>query len=312
MEIKKDQTLLVIIIGTLIILSGLLIMINVQKELDDPGTCHLCHEMRPFVASYLDPEQGSAILMHRLTCIECHTNTSLIEAKEAVIKEIEKGIISKIAGTNFKTSSPALAVNCKRCHFIFDISHPNSTFDTNCQDCHWAHEKPDVNLIGINTTNKSMVLYGFHTGQTCQNCHGTTFQIPRCINCHDGHGEQKLENRLCLMCHKDPHIPVIPDTTINITGDLPFSVCMPCHENQYFSITNIYSYHTEMQTCTKCHNTHGERPQCRKCHPGMMLDRHNNFVCEDCHLSFPTKVTCMDCHGKEHEWSSFTAMLNPK
>jgi hypothetical protein len=309
MEKKSRQLYLVLIFGILILLAGILLALNAYKSLEDPQTCNICHEMEPFVASYLKPEQGSTIEKHKLDCLGCHTNISPAEARSAVIKEIEIGTLNKIAGVQLNTSTSALAVNCIRCHLMKE--HFNASNNTSCQGCHWAHNSL--------TTNKSpsVIPYGPHKNQTCQKCHGTTFVIPRCINCHSGHGGQKLENDLCLECHTDPHVPkkpgILPDNTVKFTENLPFSVCQPCHENEYFNLTNTRSLHTDMQTCALCHKYHGLIPNCNECHPGMMLERHVNFECKDCHIRFdPVKITCPDCHGRSHEWSAFTAVLNPK
>lgn len=315
---KKHLPVLLVFIGTLILLAAVLFAVNINKRLDDPSTCVLCHEMTPYVASYLKPEEGSAIAGHRLACIECHTNNSLSESRNALLKEIELGILTRSTGIEFNATFPALAVNCARCHAL-DSRHPMVTGITACPDCHWAHTQEKI--TSSNTSNTSKVLdipYGPHKRQSCQKCHGTTFEIPRCINCHTGHGEQKLDNKLCLGCHVDPHIPVKPgilfNNTVRFTGNLPFSACQPCHENEYFEITNMQSRHTEMETCTQCHQYHGTKPDCNSCHPVMSKQQHPFFSdCERCHtFKGPIVNTCYDCHGRSHEWSVLTAVWNPK
>ncbi|VVB86238.1 Cytochrome c3 [uncultured archaeon] len=228
MEKKYRRLHPVLIIGILILSVGILLALNVQKKIEDPQTCNLCHEMKPFVASYLKPEAGSTIAKHKLGCLGCHTNTSLNEAKSAVLKEIEIGAIAKITGVQLNTVNSALAINCTRCHIMNDIQHLNAIANLRCKDCHWAHEP----VAGLNKTNiSSLIPYGPHKNQTCQNCHGTTFVIPSCVNCHSGHGGQKLNNSLCLECHTDPHVPkkpgILPYNTVKFSGDLPFSVCHP-------------------------------------------------------------------------------------
>lgn len=312
---KKHQYFLLVFIGTLILLATVLFAVIINKTLDDPSTCIFCHEMKPYVSSYLKPEQGSAIEGHRLTCIECHSNNSLSESRNSLMNEIELSVLNRTTGIELNATFPALAVNCARCH-VLDSRHPMISGITACTDCHWAHTKEKI--TSSSTSRVLDIPYGPHINQSCQKCHGTTFEIPRCINCHTGHGNQKLKNKLCLECHVDPHIPKKPgirsNNTVKFTGNLPFSACQPCHENQYFNIMNTYSLHTEMQTCTLCHEFHGEKPRCSKCHKGMMIERHKDFECKTCHATYNRErfISCPDCHGTSHEWSPFTAIINPK
>lgn len=316
MIMKKNTIFLVIFFaGIALILTAILLSFYAQKTLENPTECNLCHEMEPYVSSYLEPLQGSAISKHNFTCFDCHSNTSEREAREAVLNEMKKRVLNRITGINLNFDMQALSVNCTKCHTLNDVSHIIVINETKCKECHWAH------MTSVENSNISMlplIPYGPHINQSCQKCHGTTFQIPQCINCHSGHGNQKLDNRLCLVCHSDPHIPKKPgirsNNTVEFKEMLPFSVCQPCHENQYFNINNAYSLHTEMQTCTLCHRSHGEKPRCSKCHEGMMIDRHKNFKCETCHATFSRDkfITCMDCHGRSHEWSALTAIINPK
>ncbi len=306
-----EKKIHLVIIGIAIFLIAILLASD--KSIQNPSTCNLCHEMKPYVASYLKPEQGSLIADHNLTCLGCHGGPA--GARSALMKEIEISALSKITGVQLPINSPDLAVNCTGCHFIEDPLHPYANVTSGCQDCHWAHIRKQV--LESTTGQLPFIPYGPHMKQTCQNCHGTTFELPRCINCHAGHGKQKLENRLCLACHTDPHVPIkpgiLPDNTVKFTGELPFSVCSPCHENEYFNLTATRSGHTDMQTCANCHKTHGEKPRCQHCHSGMVLERHKDFECKDCHLTFdPVSITCEDCHGRSHQWSALTAELNPK
>jgi len=322
MKRKNTIFLVIFVAGIALFLTAILISSYAQKTLENPTGCSLCHEMEPYVTSYLEPLNDSAISKHNFTCFGCHSNTSEREARKAVLNEMERSILTKLTGVNLSVDTRALSVNCTKCHASKDVSHFIAFNETKCEDCHWAHMKSGnfSNKSG-NYSNISMlplIPYGPHKDQTCQKCHGTNFQIPKCINCHTGHGNQKLENRLCLVCHSDPHIPEIPGNssgnTVEFKEKLPFSVCQPCHENQYFNIINAYSLHTEMQTCTLCHSSHGEKPRCSKCHEGMMIDRHKDFKCETCHATFVREkfISCMDCHGTSHEWSALTAIINPK
>ncbi len=305
----KTRRIVLLIIGIPLIIAGIIWFFDIPTSLDDPKICNRCHEMRPYVASFLNPENGSVIAEHNLNCLGCHRNTTLNEARSAVLREIEASILTNITGIQMKTSFSALNVNCKRCHVMKDSQHVIITNNTSCLDCHWAHRsRESIKAVS------AAIPFGPHRNQTCQNCHGTTFEIPRCIKCHTGHGGQKLENGLCLGCHINPHVPEKPGSdTGNFPQNLPFSVCQPCHENEYYNMTNLPSMHTNMQTCTLCHKFHGEIPKCNFCHPGMMNERHTTFNCRDCHIAYnPVKITCEDCHGRSHEWSAATAILNPK
>ena len=321
MEKIRREFLIIFIAGMAVLLTVMLLSFFAQKTFEDPAKCSLCHEMEPYVISYLEPPQGSAISKHNFTCLDCHSNTSEREARKAILNEMENSILNKITGVNLSGDTRALSVNCTKCHILQDVSHLIVFNDTKCEACHWAHMKSENSNKSGNNSNISMlplIPYGPHKNLTCQKCHGTDFQIPKCINCHTGHGEQKLENRLCLECHVDPHIPIKPgirsNNTVKFTGNMPFSVCRPCHEIQYFNIMNTHSLHTEMQTCTLCHEFHGEKPRCSKCHEGMMIDRHKDFECKTCHATYNRErfISCPDCHGTSHEWSPLTAIINPK
>lgn len=312
---KKYRKFLPVFVGIIIFLAVILLAFGSYNSFESPKTCNLCHEMKPYVASYLKPEEGSAIAKHKLDCLGCHTNTSLKEARAAVLREIEIGAFKKITGIEINTTSPALAVNCTRCHIMEDFLHAKSLETSGCQNCHWAHKQPSAE---VKTIGASAIPIGPHKNQSCSNCHGTTFEIPRCSNCHAGHGEQKLENALCLACHTDSHVPkkpgILSNNTVKFTANMPLSVCQPCHENEYLEINNSGSQHTDMQTCTRCHEYHGEKPKCSKCHPVMSQQKHPDFYCENCHQTYnPVRVTCQDCHDTlVHDMSSLTAIWNPK
>ncbi len=306
---KKNRIGIFIALGFLIFIVSILSGIALNNKLYDSEFCSSCHEMQPYYFSYLNPQNGSIIKDHELKCIQCHSGRNIDDAKKQLVVEIFSYDFN-ISG-NF--SRQELKPDCLKCHIPESPVHINLNNST-CIDCHWAHTQN----ISSNTTNRSLPYLGPHMEKKCQFCHGMNFEIPRCINCHSGHGDQKLENDQCLSCHSDPHVPKIPgilkNNTVIFKGDLPFSVCKPCHEEQYSNLTNIPTLHTEMGTCTKCHQWHGEIPKCNKCHPGMMNLRHpKTFDCKTCHIAIrPMLVTCEDCHGRTHEWSAFTAVINPK
>ncbi len=296
---------------SIILLAVILQSFNVYKNPENPETCSLCHEMKSYVISYLTPEKGSVIADHKLNCIDCHSGKSRKAAKDAALTEIKIGALAKITGTRLDTDRSALAVNCTQCHGQ-DFRHFNIAVNTSCLNCHWAHKSPQAKTESI-----FLVPYGPHRNQSCRNCHGTNFQIPRCTDCHKGHGEKKFENALCLACHADPHTPkkpgILPGNTVKFNGSLPFEACSPCHENEYFEVTNSLSRHTRMETCTLCHRSHGEKPRCRDCHPGMAMEKHKDFGCGSCHIDFKNKIICQDCHGTTyHDLTASTAVLNRK
>lgn len=301
-KIKKE----ILLIGILLFAIMLTLSFEASTRLEGPELCSSCHEMAPYYSSYINPQKGSLIANHKLNCIQCHSNKSIYEAKKNVAMEI---IFHKLVSDSLSSPASELKVNCTKCHFTpANFMHQSMNLTT-CTECHWAHMKTKQNI------SSSIVPVGPHRNQSCQNCHGDTFQIPRCINCHTGHKEEKLDNNLCLGCHLDPHVPkkpgILPNNTVKFTGNLSFEACQPCHEQQYYELINGNSLHTAMQTCTKCHNSHGKKPECSKCHRGMMIERHKNFRCETCHKTFnPVKVTCHDCHNNAHD--PLNAKFNPK
>lgn len=309
----RKEILLPLLAAILIFGIGLISGLAFSRQLDDPEYCRSCHEMQPYYDSFLNPMNGSVIKLHELNCIQCHVNKSIADTKTRVAAEI--------IAYRFNVSGsfiPKLSIkpDCSICHPFLTSSIHGVINISDCTVCHWAHI-PGAGFKDLNISKLPLVPYGAHSNQTCFNCHGTEFRIPRCINCHSGHGGQKLENRLCLGCHIDPHVPEIPGIypkyRVKFSINFPFSVCQPCHENEYFNLTNTPSLHTSMQTCVLCHDTHGIKPGCDKCHPGMNTQRHPDFGCKDCHLTlYPVGVTCQDCHGRSHEWSARTAILNPK
>ena len=189
MIMKKNIAFSVIFIaGIALLLTTILLSFYAQKTLDNQTRCSLCHEMEPYVASYLEPLEGSAISKHNFTCLDCHSNTSESEARKAVLNEMEKSILNKITGVNLSVDTRALSVNCTKCHILQDASHLIAFNDTKCEACHWAHRTSGNNS---NISMLPLIPYGPHKDQTCQKCHGTDFQFPKCINCHTGHGEQR-------------------------------------------------------------------------------------------------------------------------
>ena len=306
---EKTRTGIFIVLGCLILVVSILSGIELNNKLYDPGFCNSCHEMQTYYSSYLNPKNGSIIKDHELKCIQCHSSNNTYSAKKTLLIEI----IAYDLNLSGNFSKKDLKPDCIKCHIPESPVHSNLN-DSTCIDCHWAHTQN----ISSNATNISRPSLGPHMAKKCQDCHGMNFEIPRCIKCHAGHGDQKLDNDQCLACHSDPHVPKIPgilrNNTVTFKGNLSFSVCKPCHEEQYSNLTNIPTLHTEMETCTKCHQWHGEIPKCRKCHSLMMIDRHpKSFKCKTCHTTLKGKLTtCQDCHGRTHEWSAFTAIINPK
>lgn len=310
----KTRIGILILLGFLIFEVSILSGIELNYKIYDPEFCRSCHER--YYSSYLNPINGSIIINHDLKCIQCHSGMNINNAKKQVL--IKKIAYELNLSGNF--SSNELKPVCTRCHIIPENPVHTYANDSTCKNCHWAHSQNVSSNVSNRTLSKNAT--GPHMLKLkCQDCHGMNFEIPRCIKCHAGHGEQKLENDQCLSCHSDPHVPKIPGTLKNNTvffkGNLPFSVCRPCHENQYINITNIPTVHTEMDTCTKCHEYHGEKPKCSKCHIGMMIERHpKTFTCLTCHKKKGTRlslnITCPDCHGRSHEWSPLTAIINPQ
>lgn len=299
--------------GIFIVLCGLILVISILSGLElnnklyNPEFCGSCHEMQPYYLTYLYPINGSIINDHELTCIQCHSGRNTYEAKKTIVFEsITYGL--NLSGS---FSRDELKPDCIKCHIPHTPVHNNMN-NSACIDCHRAHTR-NTNL---NITKKPFI--SLHMENKCQFCHGQDFEIPRCIKCHSGHGDQKLENNQCLVCHSDPHVPKIPgkfkNNTVNLTSNLSLSVCKPCHEAEYTNLTNVQTPHTDMGTCTKCHQWHGEIPKCSKCHIGMMIQRHpKTFTCRTCHASFGGTITkCQDCHGRTHQWSASTAIINPK
>lgn len=312
MNPRKDLLSIALII-ILVFLLSMIAGIILNKQLEGPELCSSCHEMLPYYNSTIFPLNGSIISKHPLTCIQCHANSSLNQARKNVLIEIIVYNLN-ISGRAFPLGE--LTPDCRKCHLPESPVHMNLN-NTRCTDCHWAHSQ-NVSSNAINISLPSMNASGPHMAKKCQECHGMNFEIPRCITCHTGHGDQKLENDQCLSCHSDPHVPRIPgilrNNTVTFKGKLPFSVCKPCHINQYSNITDFPTGHNEMGTCTLCHEWHGEKPTCKKCHPFMMILRHpEDFQCNTCHSTYrPIHITCQDCHGRTHEWSAMTAVINPK
>jgi hypothetical protein len=306
--------LTILLIGVLILLISIIFGIFINKQLEGPELCRSCHEMLPYYNSTVAPQNGSIISSHSLSCIQCHANKSLNNARKDILIEIIVYYLN-ISGRAFPSGD--LKPDCMKCHVPESPVHKTLN-QTNCVDCHWAHGSIAGSKVS-NISLGSVIPYGPHMNNACKDCHDTNFELPQCIKCHSGHGEQKLENNLCLSCHTDAHVPKIPgilrNNTVKFTGNMPFSVCEPCHEEQLLNISKIQTAHKDMGTCTLCHQFHGEIPKCSKCHTGMMVKRHpTTFRCKTCHATFdPNKrTTCQDCHGRTHEWSAFTAVINPK
>ncbi|HWQ95856.1 MAG TPA: hypothetical protein VN368_00645 [Candidatus Methylomirabilis sp.] len=306
---EKIRIGIFIAFGCLIFAVSILSSIKLTNNLYNPEYCNSCHEMQTYYSTFKNPKNGSIILDHELKCIQCHSGRNIYSAKQQLLIEIITYDLNLPGNFSKKDLKP----DCVKCHIPESPVHSNLNKYT-CIDCHWAHTQN----ASYNTTNRSIPSLGPHMEKKCQDCHGMDFEIPRCIKCHAGHGDQKLDNNQCLSCHSDPHVPRIPgklkNNTVTFKGNLSFSVCKPCHEDQYSNLTNIPTLHTEMETCTKCHQWHGEIPKCEKCHRGMMISRHpKSFTCKTCHVTFRGNLTtCQDCHGRTHEWSAFTAVLNPK
>ncbi|HMB44900.1 MAG TPA: hypothetical protein VKL21_03660 [Candidatus Methanoperedens sp.] len=305
---ERNRTELLILFGCMIFVVSILSGIELSNKLNKPEFCSPCHEMQTYYTSYLNPKNGSILMDHELTCIQCHSGRNIYDAKKQVLIKV----IAYDLNLSGAFISKKLEPDCSKCHSLPSTPvHKNANL-TNCAYCHWAHSSAEGSITSNNSL-LPMIPYGPHMNQTCVKCHSTTYQIPRCINCHAGHGEQKLENNLCLICHKDPHVPTIPgilqNNTVNFTKELPFSACQPCHEKEYSEIIDSGSLHKDMETCSLCHLKHGTKPNCSQCHKAMKVQRHlDNLQCGNCHT--PDRViTCEECHGRSHGWSASTATV---
>lgn len=320
MENKKNLLVHGLIIGLIILGLSFSFGIGIQRNLDNPDSCMMCHEMRPFVSSYNNPPNGSVISKHDMNCLECHNN-NIKEARSTLVEEIKGNVLHKITGVQLDLDLSALSVNCKRCHSVDFISHFNVQNDSSCNECHWAH-KPSLKISNLNKNSKNIMIipYGPHENQTCSNCHGTAFEIPKCTKCHEGHYETKPENKLCIGCHVDPHVPIIPGipgknrtNIVKLPEDMPLYACQPCHETQFYELNNSFSLHAQMNTCNICHNFHGYKPVCIQCHNVMEIGKHLSEIrCNVCHgKGINDEPPCQACHGMSHEWSGFSATNNP-
>lgn len=322
---ENNRKGILFIISIVVLILSFVFGVQINSLLDDIEFCKSCHEMQPYYNSFMDPSNGSLIATHNLTCIQCHSNKSISDAKKNLVIEI---IFHRLKLSSSQSPSlSGLKTNCLRCHFSLDIIHTNMNNVSVCTDCHKAHQEvQETKVINLKVINNSPIPYiplGPHINQTCFKCHGTNYdyRIPSCIDCHTGHGGQLFENELCLKCHIDPHVPVkISNKTSKFNEELPFSVCEPCHEDEYLDLISSYSNHTARETCTICHNVHGKKPQCsdKQCHPKMggkkSVGLHETIRrCSSCHLTYkPELIRCKDCHGSSHAWSSSTAIMNPK
>lgn len=309
---EKNRTVIFVILGCMIFAASILLGIEFNTRLDDPEFCGSCHEMQPFFNSYLHPDNGSILMTHKINCIQCHSNRKIYDAKNQVVIKI---IASYFNLSSFFISKE-LKPDCSKCHSVPVTSMHRNIDPTNCTYCHWAHKPDEKSITSDNSLNNSflsLISSGPHRNQTCLKCHGTSFQTPMCVNCHTGHGGQKLENRFCIVCHTDPHVPTKPgillENTVDFPNDLPYSACQPCHENEYSNLTQSYSQHNDMQTCSICHVKHGMWKRCYQCHKAMDVEPHiNNLKCSDCHTS-GRLIQCQECHGQSHSWSGSTATV---
>lgn len=315
MLIEQKNKLIFILLSLIFLLGAVFVAFSFNQGIEGPGSCKLCHKMVTYEASFENPGSGSIIGKHKLTCLQCHTNNSMKESRDMILKMI---ILTRILPLDGFSPTPGeinatLDVNCRRCHAMSDSRH--SFEDTvDCKNCHWAHSSPSLK---VTTMNASIIPNGPHINRSCFECHGTGFEIPSCIKCHTGHGEDKWDNTLCLNCHKDAHIPSIPGIPLNYTdrfrGVLPMETCKPCHEEEYYIASYSLSRHSINGTCTECHFSHRIKPSCDYvCHT-VMSGNHPEFFCNRCHKEDYKKVTCFDCHGtEEHDMIKSNAFWNPK
>ncbi|HWR26753.1 MAG TPA: hypothetical protein VN316_02640, partial [candidate division Zixibacteria bacterium] len=221
---KKDILILLAVCAVVFGIS-LFLGFYLNTRFENNALCNSCHLMQPYFDPFKKPLNSSLIFSHDLNCIQCHSNKSIYDAKKTIV---EKMILYRLNYSLFRNNFSDLKADCMNCHVLPDteIHQENAT---RCTDCHWAH-RPSVAPVKAAVTSNSIPDLP-HLSQPCKNCHGTSFEIPRCIKCHSGHGDMKLDNKLCLECHNDPHVPVIPgmlpNNTVTLGENIPFSACKP-------------------------------------------------------------------------------------
>jgi len=136
---------------------------------------------------------------------------------------------------------------------------------------------------------------GGHRNKTCEDCHGTDFKIPACIQCHTPHDKNAAwKNSVCLACHNSPHVP---NRNGSLSTDIPKENCAVCHSRVYGTLTFYNSKHNQLGSCANCHPVHREKKDCFGCHAnGHTSHPFANNNCNACH----GKVECKDCHKEPH------------
>jgi len=276
--------------SSLILASGLILLVLMIEVSSQPQFCGGCHIMAPYYQSWMSSSHKE------VPCVDCHIPPGI--AHEARKKwEALSMVVSYITGTY--GTNPWAEIDdaaCLRCHerrllqgqelfgdVLFDhtphLTEMRHGTKLRCTSCH------------------SQIVQGSHiavTTSTCILCHfmGSTEEddTSRCILCHRvperviqkgmlsfNHGDVKRFDMQCRWCHAQK--------PLESEGRVPQERCFTCHNetsrlNEYENTVQMHRIHVAEHKvdCLNCHLEvqHGqplhlkarvEQTQCETCHP---------------------------------------------
>lgn len=263
-------------------------------QLNDARTCTNCHGNTHQGSPFKDIHYNKEI-----TCIECHSGSSVkdyVDARKELVGAIMLNSSRDILDIVFLNYSNVLNFShlepdCIKCHTSINTRYYNHTNQTICTQCHifnGSYELPETGLL-------QKMGFGGHRNKTCEDCHSNNFRIPECTGCHTPHKEDSVwDNRVCLDCHNDPHIPLLNGS---LNTDIIRDKCKVCHETVFQTLSFYNSKHNLFDSCVNCHPVHAQKKKCFDCH----VRDHTSHPfapknCNGCH----GKVQCKNCHIDPH------------
>lgn len=253
----------------------------------------------PMTIEFLAPREAPVITFHHkdhtriygLACADCHRDATCGECHDHTSN----------------TSNTSLAAHTDLRSTCFGCHATQGSGD--CRFCHDAAARPEefdhAAVVG-------WALEPFHTGLTCENCHGAadTFASPspNCYGCHSNSGIAGFDHavigpdRDCGECHGDAARMAATATQPHPAMD---DGCTACHDTSVTENT-CYLIQPEPALCLGCHDDVAD------CYE-QAADRHgaseSGHECTTCHkphgsnspmlLACDSEQLCLGCHNRD-------------
>ena len=291
--------------------------VPVAKE-KTPTPCYACHKKD-------DKHEGAL----GRTCESCHTEKEWkdipsFDHDKTTFPLLGKHQAAKCTDCHSDQRYKLTPKDCYSCHKKDDVH--KGALGKACETCHAENKWMDIDHF--DHENTKFRLRGGHILARCKDCHSDQLYRPTPIECNACHKKDDSHKgrfgEQCEACHTDQRWKEIVfnhdrQTKYPLRDKHKGLTCESCHKGHLYlykdkTPTACYACHRKEDThngvfgegCSTCHNEKGWKLSSfdhERDTKYMLLGRHMEVKCEDCHIVPSTKgktpTTCVACHKKE-------------